>query len=215
MRSLLIAISLPVLALGLPTDAWPLTPTEELRRYADHVLRILQNSTLNPPERRAAVREIADEAFDVRETSRRVLGPHWQARTPAERDQFVRVFHDFLEQTYLSRIDLYRGERIRFVNERVDGARAVVQAVIVTRLGLEVPVETRLLRKGGRWQIYDVLIERFSLVANYRSQFDRVIRTESYEELVTRLKARVTRLVDPTPRGVDESARLSGGRRGD
>src|SRR5262249_37916997 len=148
MRAVLIAISLAVLALGLPSHAWPRTPTEELRRYADQVLRILQDSTLNPPERRAAVREIADEAFDVREPARRVLGPHWQERTPAEREQFVRVFHDFLEPTYLSRLDLYRGERIRFVNERVDGSRAVVQAVIVTRLGLEIPVESRLLRKG-------------------------------------------------------------------
>jgi len=51
-------------------------------------------------------------------------------------------------------------------------------------------VDARLLRREGRWFIYDVSIEGISLLSNYRSQFDRIIRKSSYEELIHRLKAK-------------------------
>ena len=74
------------------------------------------------------------------------------------------------------------------MGESIDGELATVRARIVTRAGVEVPVESRMVRRGERWLIYDVLIENVSLVANYRSQFDRIVRSSSYEELVRRLK---------------------------
>jgi phospholipid transport system substrate-binding protein len=188
------------LALGLVARAEAATPTEELRQYTDRVLQVLQDPALTPQARRTAVRDLAIEVFDVTETAKRALGPHWQQLTPAQRDEFVRLFRDLLEQSYVSRIDEYGGERIRYVSERVDGDSATVRAMIVTRQGTEVPVESRLLKKGDRWLIYDVLVENVSLVANYRSQFDRIIRTASYDELVKRLKAQIQRLMEEKPK---------------
>lgn len=178
------------LVLGLGGQAWAGSPTEQLRVYTDQVMKVLESRTMTAPERLEAVRAVASEAFDVSETAQRALGLHWQQRTPAERQEFVQVFRSLLEQTYLSRIGEFGGERIKYVSERIDGDRAIVRAVIVTKNGTEVPVESRLLQKADRWLIYDVLIENISLIASYRSQFDRVIRTASYPELIRRLKAR-------------------------
>jgi phospholipid transport system substrate-binding protein len=205
-RTLIVA-AMMTLALGLPARAWATTATEALRRYTDQVLRILQDSTLSPAARRVAVRDVADEAFDVRETARRTLGRHWHERTSAEQEEFVRVFQDLLERTFIPWVDEYRGEQVRYVSERLEGERAAVRAMIVTRLGIEIPVESRLLRTADRWHVYDVLVESVSLVANYRSQFDRVIRTGSYGELVNRLKAQVERLADTPPRAPDDPSR--------
>jgi phospholipid transport system substrate-binding protein len=185
----LMAASLVILALGRPAPAGAPTATDELRRYTDQVLRILQDPALTSAERLRAVRDVAHEAFDARETARRVLGRHWQVRTAAEREEFVRVFRQFLERTYLPWIDEYRGEQVRYVSERREGDHAAVRAMIVLRFGIEVPVESRLLRVGDRWHVYDVLIENVSLVATYRAQFDRVIRAASYEDLLRRLEA--------------------------
>src|SRR5215468_3675761 len=179
-----LAVSLVLLA-GAP--AWA-GPTDQLREYTDQVVKVLDDPALARGDRRAAVRKIAHEAFDVTETARRVLARHWQARTPAERDEFTQLFADLLERTYIARLDEYGGERIRYVGESIDGELATVRARIVTRAGTEVPVESRMVRRGERWLIYDVLIENVSLVANYRSQFDRIVRSSSYEELVRRLK---------------------------
>lgn len=177
------------LVLGLGGQAWAGPPTEQLRAYTDRVIGVLESRTLTPPERLEAVRAVASEAFDVPEAAQRALGLHWQQRTPAERQEFVQIFRGLLEQTYLSRIGEFGGERIKYVSERIDGDRAIVRAAIVTKNGTEVPVESRLLQKADRWLIYDVLIENISLIASYRSQFDRVIRTASYAELLRRLKS--------------------------
>jgi phospholipid transport system substrate-binding protein len=182
--ALAVVAALTLLA-GGPAGAGP---TEQLREYTDQVIKVLDDPALARGDRRAAIRKIAHEAFDVNDTARRVLARHWQARTPAERDEFTQLFADLLERTYIARLDEYGGERIRYVGESIDGELATVRARIVTRAGVEVPVESRMVRRGERWLIYDVLIENVSLVANYRSQFDRIVRSSSYEELVRRLK---------------------------
>lgn len=183
------AVLAVALVLGLGSPTWASSPTEQLRAYTDRVMEVLESRTMTPPERLKAVRAVASEAFDVSETAQRALGLHWQQRTPAEKQEFVRIFRGLLEQTYLSRIGEFGGERIKYVNERIDGDRAIVRGVIVTKNGTEVPVESRLLQKADRWLIYDILIENISLIASYRSQFDRVIRTASYPELIRRLKS--------------------------
>ena len=75
-----------VLLLGLGSAAWAGQPTDQLRAYTDQVLKVLKNPALSLPERREAVRHLAGEVFEVSETARRALGPHWLQRTPAERE---------------------------------------------------------------------------------------------------------------------------------
>ena len=190
-RMILAVVSL---VLALATNGWAGAPTDQLRAYTDQILKVLENPGLSLPEKRAAVRRLASEVFDTMETAQRVLGQHWQQRTPAERESFAKLFANLLEQTYIARIDEYGGERLTYVSEQVDGERGVVRARIVTNKGTEVPVESRLLLKGERWLIYDILIENLSLISNYRSQFDRVIRSSGYPELVKRLQVRVEAL---------------------
>ena len=198
MRGALTAAAVMLLLAGSP--AWA-GPTDQLREYTDQVIKVLDDPALARQDRRAAVRKIAHEAFDVTETAKRVLARHWQARTPAEREEFTQLFADLLERTYIARINEYGGERIRYVGESMDGELATVRARIMTRTGTEVPVESRMVRRGERWLIYDVLIENVSLIANYRSQFDRIVRANSYEELIRRLKhKRDEFLNESTPR---------------
>jgi len=179
-----------VLVLALGPEAWAGAPTEQLRTYTDQVLKILQNPSMTLADRREAVRSLAEEVFDVTETAKRALGQHWLQRSQAERDEFVKLFANLLEQTYIARIDEFGGEKLTYVGEQIDGERAVVRAKITTKNGTDVPVESRVLLKGNRWLIYDILIENLSLISNYRSQFDRVIRTSSYGELVKRLQTK-------------------------
>jgi phospholipid transport system substrate-binding protein len=167
-------------------------PTDQLKQYSDQVLKILEDPAMRGEgkrdERRAAVRKVAIQVFDVEETARRALGRHWQARTPDERREFVDLFANLLERTYLSKIDVYGGERLKYTNEFIDGDKAIVRGKVMTKQGTEVPVEARMHKRGDRWLMYDVLLENISLVGNYRAQFDQIIRTSSYQELVRRLQ---------------------------
>jgi phospholipid transport system substrate-binding protein len=194
-RSLSLALALGLAAaLAGPARVSAGPPTEQLRGHIDRVLRVLEDPALRGPERalerRAAVRRIANEIFDFPETARRSLGPHWQARTPDERREFVGLFGDLLERSYISRIELYGGERIQYVGDNVDGDQARVQSKLLTRAGSEIPIEYRMLRRGDQWRVYDVVIEGVSLIASYRTQFNRIIRSSSFEELVRKMKSR-------------------------
>jgi phospholipid transport system substrate-binding protein len=190
-KGLLPLAALAVVAM-LVGPAYAGAPTDQLKQYSDQVLKILEDPGMRGDdkrvERRHAVRRVAIEIFDVQETARRALGRHWQARSPAERQEFVDLFADLLERTYVSKIDFYGGERLKYVGETIDGDTAVVKTRVVTKQGTEVPVDARMLRRGDRWLMYDVTIENVSLVGNYRAQFDQIIRTGGYDELVRRLR---------------------------
>jgi len=195
-----LAVAALVLGLAAASPAAAGTPTEELKTYTDRVVKVLENRSLTSQQRRAAVREVAGEVFDVQEVAQRAMGQHWAKLSPEDRPKFVQLFGELLETTYISRIDEYGGERLVYVDEKVDGDRAVVRAKIVTKNGTEVPIESRLLRRGGGgWMIYDVLIEGASLVGNYRAQFDRVIRSGGVPELFKRLNERVAAMREQTP----------------
>jgi len=124
-------------------------PTDQVRRSVDEVLKIVQSQP-DGSARRAAVRQAANRLFDFEETAKRALGPHWQQRTPAEHEEFVRLFSDLLEAAYVGKIDLYQGEKITYVGETVDGDQATVKTRIVTKQGNEVPVDgCRARRTAG------------------------------------------------------------------
>src|SRR5438093_1377324 len=110
--------------------------------------------------------------------------------TPREQQEFVALFRDLLERAYVTKIETYTGEPIAYVGESVDGDQATVRTKITTKQNQEVPIDYRMLRQADRWRVYDVLVEGVSLVGNYRTQFDGIIKTSSFEELVKKLKAR-------------------------
>jgi phospholipid transport system substrate-binding protein len=122
--------------------------------------------------------------------SRRALALHWRERTPQEQSEFVAVFKQLLGRAYIGRLEGYAGEQIVYVSEQVDGEFATVRSKIVTTRGSEIPVDYRLHQVGPRWVVYDVAVSGVSFVANYRGQFDRIIRTSSYQALMRDLKAK-------------------------
>jgi phospholipid transport system substrate-binding protein len=191
MRYLHIALAFAVLlAVAAPAIAGP--PTDQLRQRVDEVVRVLDDPSLKGKTgpRRAAVRKISEEIFDYPDTARRALGPHWNARSPEEQREFVALFADLLDRAYFSKIDRYQGEKVRYGAETINGSEAIVKTMIITQAGTEVPVDYRLHQAGGRWLVYDVNIEGVSLVSNYRTQFNKIVQTESYQSLIQKLRAK-------------------------
>lgn len=201
-RALTLGLFTVIALFAAPARA--VTPTETLRPAAEEVTRILEDPALKslPQERQARVRAVMNDLFDYPEIAMRVLGRHWRSLSQSERNEFVQLFREFLDHTYLPRVSLYRGERVRFVGESVDGDLATVQTLVVTRQGKEVPVNYRLDQRDGRWRVYDISVEGISFVGNYRSQFDQIIARGSFRDLTERLKQKLAAPPDETPSGV-------------
>jgi phospholipid transport system substrate-binding protein len=170
-------------------------PLEVVRTAVEKCVQILKDPRLQAKDKKTEridrLREVLNPIFDYDEMSKRALGAHWRRRTPAEQEEFVILFRDFLERTYSDKIDLYGGERVLVGRETIDGDFAQVETTIISPKGEEIAVIYRLRRGNGQWKVYDAVVENISLVNNYRSQFDRVLSSASYEELVKRLREKL------------------------
>jgi phospholipid transport system substrate-binding protein len=189
-RAMIVALILPLGLWSVPA-AWAGPPTDQLRDGIERIFKTLGDPDLRGDEkasqRKTAVTRIAGEIFDFTEMSKRTLGRHWDQRTPAERQDFARLFTELIQRSYFSRIDEHGSEKTVFRGETVDGQHAVVRTILLLTHGSQMPLDYSMQNTGDRWRVYDLSIDGISLVANYRAQFNRIIRTSSYVELVTRL----------------------------
>jgi phospholipid transport system substrate-binding protein len=188
-----VLVALSALLAWAPASADAGAPTEQLKAAVDQIVKILEDPGLKAPgreqERRTAIRREAETVFDFGETAKRALGRHWQPLAEQDRHEFTSLFRDLIERAYISKIERYSGERITYTGESMDGAIASVRTRFVTKQGTEIPIDYRMQQRGDRWLVYDVVVEGISLINNYRTQFDKIIQTSSYAELVRKLKA--------------------------
>jgi phospholipid transport system substrate-binding protein len=166
-------------------------PTEQLKEKIDAIRKILDDPSLK--DRKAArmefIMDVVESMVDCQEATRRALGVHWKKRTPQEKEEFIALFKDLLKKTYSGQMDLYTGEEIVFDSENIDGDYAVVKAKIINKKkGTDIAVDFRTLKKGDKWLTYDISVEGISVLNNYRVQFDEIIVSSSYEELVKKMK---------------------------
>jgi phospholipid transport system substrate-binding protein len=181
-----------LLVLGITVPGLAGEPTEKIRQITDKILSIVSDPALKDPskvkERRNLIRSAVDERFDWEEMARRSLARHWDQRTAEEKKEFVRLFADLLERTYMGKVEDYSGEKVRYEGETTEGDYAVVKIKIVTKKNKDILVDYRLKKRGNDWFVYDVSIEGVSLVNNYRTQFNSIILQSSYENLIKKLR---------------------------
>jgi phospholipid transport system substrate-binding protein len=185
-----------LLLVSTPSRVQAGEPQEKVRETVDAVLAVLQDKSMqgqeNTEKRREKMRQAVFQRFGFEEMAQRALGQHWPKRTPAEKKEFVALFSDLLERSYINKIESYTGEQqVLYTKETIDKDYATVRTEIVAKRDANVEVLYQLLRRNGAWQVYDVVIEGVSLVNNYRTQFNNIISHESYEALVKKLKLKL------------------------
>jgi len=167
-------------------------PTEKVKETTDKILAIVSDPALKDPakeaQRRECIRKAVDELCDWEEMSRRSLGRHWAQRSEQEKKEFVRLFGQLLERTYIDKVESYSGEKVNYLGERVDGDYAEVEVKIVTKKNTEILVLYKLRARDQKWWVYDMVIEGVSLVNNYRTQFTDILAKSSFEGLMKKLR---------------------------
>ena len=176
------------------------SPREVVQTAVGRVVTAMQQDP-GREHARGEIRKAAASLFDFEEMAKRTLTRHWTARAPQEQAEFVRLFTDLLERSYIGRIESWSGERIVYSGETVDGSFASVRSKIITRRA-EVAIEYRLLQRDGRWRVYDVLMDGVSFVATYRSEFERIIQQSSWAGLMDKLRKRAIHTMVLAPRMV-------------
>ena len=169
--------------------------TADIRGTIDQVMEIIadQNLKSNPVLRREKLRQVIGLRFNFKQMVMRSLTKNYKDLSDEERKEFTSLFKKLLENSYASKIENYKDEKINYVDEKVKGKYAMVRTQIVRKDGV-VDVDYKMLKDGGQWLVYDFVIEGVSLIRNYKSQFSKIISTESYAALVSKLSKKVDEL---------------------
>ena len=186
------------LLINVARAAAPERPGEQVRATTDKIIAILKRPDLQGEAKRAErhrlIREEIETRFDWDKIARSCLGRHWPKLSKQQQAEFMDAFKQFLEHTYLDRIEPYYDqlERIDYQGERIaENIYASVRTSVVTKQKIDHPVEYRLEKsQGGLWRVYDVVIEGVSLVKNYRTQFDEIMTRSSFDGLLSELKSK-------------------------
>ena len=192
-RYLNFALIVSVLFLMFAPNAAAETAKEQLQGSIDRVIEVLR--TIRSPEdigrNRNSLREILLVRFDFAAMAKESLGARWNDLKGKE-EEFVSVFTDFVEHSYMSTLGSYRGEKIVYDHDRSDGESAEVDTRVVGGEGNPIKIEYKLHLTDGQWMVYDAVIDDVSLVGNYRSQFARILHRASLEELIQTLHAKAS-----------------------
>ena len=187
----------------LASSVWaaPGPVTDHLKGTLDKIIEVLNDPFFKTPgkenERKNTLLTLVKERFDEEAFARRALGAHWKKRTKEEKQEFVEIFSDLLERTYLKKIDDYlakagnfSGKNILYLNETVKGRYVIVKTKVIINKETQIPVLYLFTKKQGNWLAVDIAIEGVSLVKNYRAQFKEILANSSFKELITKLKSK-------------------------
>ena len=169
--------------------------TSQLKGTIEKVIKIVQDEALKNDKqaRRVALRKTIAERFNYRQMVMRSLAKNWDARSDQERQEFIALFKSLLENSYANKLEAYKDEEINYLDEMIKGKYALVKTEVV-RKSSTIGVDYKLIQENGNWQVYDFVIEGVSMIRNYRSQFTKIIRRDSYEVLVQKLTDKINEL---------------------
>jgi phospholipid transport system substrate-binding protein len=197
MRILVYSILFSLIVGSVPALAGQ--PLEDLRRGIEKGIQILEDPRYKDDslksDQQQKLWEVMQQTFDFREFSRRVLASHYKEFTPQQRNEFSRTFADFLGRFYLSRLQRrYNGEKIFYIDQKIISESRALIAIEVLWKNVQVPVELRMIKKGGTWKVYDLTALGINAVANYRAQFQRLLQNSSPDQVIDVVREKIRAL---------------------
>ena len=187
------AAAIALLWLGLAAPAIAGEMTDRVKGELDQVTAVVKDPALQGPtkeaKRKARVKQLILQWFDVQEMARRSLASHWANRSEQERREFVELFGDLFVESYTRLVVDHLGDqRVVYLSEAADGQVATVKTKFLSKRDEPTFVDFSLFLRDGTWSAYDVVIDDVSIVGTYRTQFNKIIQTQSYDTLLKKMR---------------------------
>jgi phospholipid transport system substrate-binding protein len=182
-----------IFVLSIPVYAG--VPLNTVQTNVNNVLDILRNPKLKAESakeiKKEKLRVIYKSMFDEFEFSKRTLARNWNKFNLTQQKEFIGLFEQVLEKSYVDKILSYTDQKIEFYKENIlSESQAEIQTKIITS-SKEIPIFYRMILKDGKWKVYDVVVENVSLVQNYRTQFNDILGKNTPEQLLEILRKKV------------------------
>jgi len=167
-------------------------PLAQVRTTVDAILAILRAPDPSSTSKRGKITQLIAERFDFDLMAQQTLATNWRHATTEERKRFVELFTRLLQATYLGRIEAYTNEKVEYRGEKIRHNQAMVKTVIIDG-NTEIPVNYKLReqKEDGAWRVYDVVIEKVSLIATYRSDYRAIVNKDGITGLLAQIKEKI------------------------
>lgn len=166
-------------------------PTDYVKERTQTVTDVLAKK--DSKKRSKELEKVLGQTIDFEVLASRALGEHWEKRTEDEREEFLGLLMELLQANYQTKLEgraLGKDYTISYVDEKTREDKAIVKTSVEAK-GESRPVDYRLLKKDGKWIIYDVVIDDISLEETYREAYTEIIKEEGWASLINRMKEKV------------------------
>jgi phospholipid transport system substrate-binding protein len=189
---LLLALAAPAGAEAIPPDEAQTRARAAVDETVSKVLAVLRDDALPTPQKREQIEALAYGRFDFDTISKLVLARNWSKLSEQQRTDFVKEFKRHLSLTYGNSFEGYTDESVQTLGTRMEsnGDVTVRSQLVGGKAGEGVAIDYRLRPKDGEWYVIDVIIERVSLISNFRSQIQEIIAKNGADGLIGALRAK-------------------------
>jgi phospholipid transport system substrate-binding protein len=181
--------SLPIVLLAsllLVAPAQAAAPLDYTRTVLEQARAIVAGSQSHD-EKLAALSTLFGKFLDTDAIGREALGEHWSTFTPEQQKEFLVLFRQLLERTYVQKLLLFENPHFVYAGQRFAGNQAIVDTKIVTPRD-DFDVAYRLIPAGDNWQATAITVEDVSLTSNLGSQLDDLLKRMSVDDLLTLMR---------------------------
>lgn len=195
------AVVVPLaITLAVEFSALAAGPKQTVVRGHEKITKLLRQQKHSPARAKALdrkIRKLVEQLMDFPTLAKKSLGRHFGELDQAKQQEYVRLFTELVESSYLKKLKGRMDYKIQYGNPKIQGQLARVPAVVIRhKQGRKMTTEIvyKLRRQGGTWKVVDVVTNEVSLTRNYRRSFGRIWRREGYDGLVRKMKRKIATL---------------------
>jgi len=175
----------------------PLTANKFLEKRHAEVMTIINQS--NPSAKvddakEQRLKSAIGDLLDFEELSRRALADHWNGLEDTKRQEFVALLAQLVERSYQKNLESIRNFQVQYDQAKHQGDSVLVHTVARSRKNRRAPaveIDYTLFPRDGSYRVYDIATDGVSLVANYKRQFNKIIRRDGWNALLERMRKRL------------------------
>ena len=182
----IVACALAAASPALAATGARVTPMDQTRTTLEQT-RVIVDSPVSHNQKLIDLSALLKTFLDTDAMGKAALDKHWSKFSPAQQKEFLSLFRELFQRTYVQKLLLFERPDFAYVGEEVEGATARVDTKILTPRD-DFAVRYRMRADGDRWLVTDIKIEDLSLTENFRRQLDRLLTKSSVEDVLDRMR---------------------------
>jgi phospholipid transport system substrate-binding protein len=169
-------------------------PTGVVADFGDRTLQMLSDQKLTQPDRESRFGALLDQDFDFQTIARFVLGRYWQTASDDQKEQFAKVFRDYVVLAYSNRFNEFSGASFKVTGQRPESETTELVSTQVQRRdgGAPAHVDWRVRKGADGYKITEVIVDGISMSLTHRQEFAAIIERNggNIGDLIAQLRQR-------------------------